>query len=113
MLAFTRQRDTEHQAWRTRYGLARLIASQGRLDEAAAIAQAVWRDSAWNPGVGILVFQLNASREDLPACRRTLDQLRAHASPRDLALQRALVQFEAFVAETAAPRPDAAPGTTP
>lgn len=108
MLTGTQQRATTHQVWRTRYGIARLQASQAKFDVAVETASDAWRDSGWNPGVGVLVFQLHASRSDLRACEETLDRLRANASPRDLALQRTIAQFDEFVNRESAldPRPD-------
>jgi len=99
MLEHSRQQHSEHQVWRTRYVMARLQAAQGRYADAVSTAEVAWRDSRWNPGVGILVFQLHASRNDLPACRATVERLRANASPGNLALHKALAQFDAFLAD--------------
>jgi hypothetical protein len=99
MLAHTRQPAAAHEVWRVRYNLARLLASTGDLGAAAALAQQAWADSRWNKGVGVLVFQLHASLGDLAACRATLERLRAHAGPDDLAMNKAIAQFEAFLAD--------------
>jgi hypothetical protein len=108
MLAHTRQSSTEHEVWRVRYFTARLLASTGDLDAAASLAERAWADSAWNAGVGILVFQLHASREDTVACRRTLDQLKATVGAGDRRGQEAIASFEAHVIDAesrgAAPR---------
>jgi hypothetical protein len=99
MLAHTSQPATAHEVWRVRYNLARLLASTGDLGAAAALAQQAWADSSWNKGVGVLVFQLHASLGDMAACRATLEHMRAHAGPDDLALNEAMEQFEAFLAD--------------
>jgi hypothetical protein len=99
MLAGTQQGVHVHQVWRTRYSVARLLAAQDTLDEAVSNAEAAWRDSAWNSGVGILVFQLHASRNDRTACARTLEKLRERAGRDDLALARALDQFQQYLDE--------------
>jgi hypothetical protein len=99
MLAHTSQPATAHEVWRVRYNLARLLASTGDLGAAAALAQQAWADSRWNGGVGVLVFQLHASLGDLAACRATLERLRSHAGSDDLSLNKAIEQFDAFLAD--------------
>lgn len=88
---------TDHGVWRTRYYQARLLAAESRWDRAIAVAQQAWRDSAYNSGVGVLLFQLHATVDDKAACRAVLERLRQGADPRDLALARALVEFQALV----------------
>jgi hypothetical protein len=97
MLDHTRQSPGEHEVWRVRYFTARLLASTGDLDSAVGLAEQAWADSAWNAGVGILVFQLHASREDVAACRRTLEQLKATVGAGDLRGQEAIASFESHV----------------
>jgi hypothetical protein len=99
MIAQTLQSPNVHQVWRTRYITARLQATQGLYADAVSNAEIAWRDSRWTAGVGILVFQLHASLGDLAACRATLERLRAHAGPNDLALNKAIEQFDAFLAD--------------
>lgn len=97
MLAQSRQSPSTHEVWRVRYFTARLIASTGDLDSAVALAEQSWADSAWNAGVGILVFQLHASRGDVVACRRTLEQLKVTVGDGDHRGQEAIARFESHV----------------
>lgn len=97
VLARTTASATDHGVWRVRYYQARLLAAESRWPEAIAAARQAWQDSDYNSGVGVLLFQLNASVEDKAACREVLERLRRDADPRDLALASALAQFQAFV----------------
>ena len=97
VLASTSARATDHGVWRVRYYQARLLAAESLWPEAIAAAQQAWRDSAYNSGVGVLLFQLNASAGDKAACREVLERLRRDADPRDLALANAITKFQSFV----------------
>jgi len=106
MLEGSPQDATDHEMWRTRYNVARLLASQSDFGAAAREAQAAWEASAWNAGVGVLVFQLHATRGDLAASRATLQRLRETVGSGDLATMRAIGQFEAYVDSLATPSGD-------
>ncbi len=97
VLSRTSAAATDHGVWRVRYYQARLLAAESRWPEAIAAAQQSWHDSAYNSGVGVLLFQINASAGDKQACREVLERLRRDADPRDLALANAIVQFQSFV----------------
>lgn len=88
---------TAMQSWRTRYYLARLLAVRSHLEEAAALGEEAWVASAHNNGIGVFLFQVNASlgRED--KCREILDWLR-RARGGDLKLNQAIDTFEAALA---------------
>lgn len=116
MLAASTQAPSVQNVWRTRYVVARLAALSGDLQGAVMMAEQAWRESAWNSGVGVLVFQLNASRADIAACRRVLDQLKATVGKGDRRAWAAIATFEDFVhnseSGTARPQPDVAPAAT-
>ncbi len=97
VLSGTSAEATDHGVWRVRYYQARLLAAESQWPQAIAAAQQAWRDSAYNSGVGVLLFQLNASIGDKAACREVLDRLRRDAGPGDLALASAITKFQAFV----------------
>lgn len=86
------QSPETHQVWRTRYYLARLLASQTRFDESAETAQRAWQDSDHNTGVGVLLFQVNASLGNWDACKAVYDDLERSRGG-DLKLNRALDSF--------------------
>lgn len=67
---------TYHHVWRTRYYLARLLADQSRLAEAAEVGGIAWKDSDYNTGVGVFLFQVNASLGNLERCREIHAKLR-------------------------------------
>lgn len=97
VLSKTSAAATDHGVWRVRYYRARLLAAESQWSEAIAATRQAWRDSAYNSGVGVLLFQLNASAGDKAACREVLERLRHDADPRDLALANAIVQFQSFI----------------
>lgn len=97
VLARTESSPADHGVWRTRYLVARLHGADSRWPQAIAAAEQAWRDSGYNNGVGVLVFQLYGSAGDKEGTRRTLERLRATADPGDLALQSALTQFQQHV----------------
>ena len=80
--------------WRTRYNLARFEAMAGDLVGAEADARKAWIDSDRNSGVGVLVFQLNATLGRRDACVEVLAQLKRTANPGDKDLTEAIDFFQ-------------------
>lgn len=81
------------QSWRTRYNLARLLASQSRFPEAIQQAELAWRDSANNNGIGVFLFQLNATVGNVQRCKAIYDHLYRSRGQGDLQLDRAIDTF--------------------
>lgn len=79
--------------WRSRYSLARLLATRGQLEEAESVARRTWEDSNYNRGVGIFLFQLNASLGNEEQCREILEQLEQSEGKGDLRFDRAVKRF--------------------
>ncbi len=79
----TSDEDAGAQAtWRTRYNTGRVLAESGRIGEARALVLRAWRDSGRNNGIGVLLFQLDASLGDTAGCREVLASLsRAEDGP--------------------------------
>lgn len=84
--------STAHQTWRTRYYLARLLASADRLAAAADMGEKAWIDSGYSTGIGVFLFQVNASLVREAQCRVVLERLE-HDSSGDLQLQEAIRLF--------------------
>lgn len=61
--------------WRSRYSLARVLASKGNLDRAAKVGSRAWEDSNFNRGIGIFLFQIYASLGNEEKCRYILSIL--------------------------------------
>ncbi len=85
---------TTQSVWRTRYYLARMHAMQSDLAAAADLGEAAWMDSGYNPGIGVFVFQVNASLGRDEKCREILGRLK-QSEGGDLKLNRAIRTFEA------------------
>jgi hypothetical protein len=81
--------------WRTRYNLARIQAASGDLVTAEATDHQAWKDSAYNNGVGVLLFQLNASLGRPEVCRKILMRLEKAAHGGDYRLNKAVMAFRA------------------
>jgi protein O-mannosyl-transferase len=81
-------------SWRTRYNLARMIAANGNLPQAESIAHQAWIDSAYNSGIGVFLFQVNASLGRVDACKDVLSHLKASATGDDYVLNKAVATFE-------------------
>ena len=96
----TIQPESKAEVWRTRYFLARMHGSQARWPEAIDAAQAAFSATAQaNVGVGVLLFQLQASAGRWGDARRTLEQLALLDDGRDLRLAEALPRLRAAVDE--------------
>lgn len=96
-LTFEHIPNTYIHFWKTRYMLARFLAASGRLEEALNQAELSWRDSSYNRGIGILVFQLNASLGRIDRCESILQHLESAAGGGDLAFDRAVARFRAAI----------------
>lgn len=107
----TDQADSEHESWRVRYNVARLLASRERWEEAIREAERAWVGSLRNRGVGVLLFQLNASVGDVEACRGVYAKLLSQSDGSDHSFERALESFGRFVAGTGKPAPISPPST--
>jgi hypothetical protein len=83
-----------HAAWRTRYNSARLLASAGQMDAAAALSARAYADSDHNFGVGVLAFQTCASSGNIHRCADIAYALQRTANPQD---QQAIMAAAAFV----------------
>lgn len=79
--------------WRTRYDIGRMIATTGDLASAEAIVHSAWLDSDHNNGVGVLLFQLNASLGNIATCREVLGSLERAAHGDDQNLNSAVKAF--------------------
>ena len=82
-----------HAAWRTRYNSARLLASAGQMDAAAALAARAYADSDYNFGVGVLAFQTCASSGPASRCAQIARRLHDSANPQDRAAIEAARMF--------------------
>lgn len=83
---------TSQQVWRTRYYLARLLAHQSKFEEAVENADIAWKDSAYNDGIGVFLFQVNASLGNRARCAEIYQRL-ARARGGDVRLNRAIDTF--------------------
>lgn len=81
--------------WRTRYNLARIEAAGGGLVLAEATAAKAWKDSNFNNGIGVFLFQLNASLGHAEKCREILSKLEQAAHGDDYRLNTAVKKFKA------------------
>lgn len=66
---------TQMEIWRSNYNLGRIIATSGDLRAAQQRVHAAWQDSGFNNGVGVLLFQLDASLGDVQGCREAFAKL--------------------------------------
>lgn len=82
--------------WRTRYNLARIVAASGNITKAAKIDHKAWVESRYNNGIGVFLFQLNASLGNTQACRDVLTHLEAAAhGSGDFRLTKTVTAFRA------------------
>ncbi len=84
---------TQQQSWRTRYNIGRIVAFSGDLRGAEVIVHKAWLDSDRNNGIGVLLFQLNASLGDVDACSIVLKSLERSEGGDDYALTRVIRSF--------------------
>jgi len=83
--------------WKIRYMLARLLASDGQLERGLEQAEKAWVESSYNRGIGILVFQLNASLGRIERCETVLQRLESAIGGGDLAFDRAVARLRAAI----------------
>ncbi|MDF4001967.1 hypothetical protein P3W33_00960 [Luteibacter sp. PPL552] len=101
---------TAQVKWRSRYNLARMEAAGGDLVQAVEDADRAWRDSDHNNGIGILLFQLNASLGRRNACEAVLRELRKSRGSGNADLDQAVDLFTKALADgTVGAAPSAAP----
>lgn len=67
------------ELWRSRYNAARLLAAADHMQEARDEVRKAWLASAHNDGVGVLLFQLNATLGDKAGCEEVLAYLERDA----------------------------------
>jgi protein O-mannosyl-transferase len=87
------QPDREMPKWRLRYLTARLLAASSDWPAAIATAERAWIDSGYNHGVGVLVFQLNASAGNVARMREVHARLAQHTGRGDYSLDNAVARF--------------------
>ncbi|MEZ2418679.1 hypothetical protein [Luteibacter sp. RCC_6_2] len=68
----TPQPSVDQPVWRTRYNSGRIIAESGNLAVARDVIKRAWIDSGRNNGIGVILFQLDASLNDIAGCREVL-----------------------------------------
>lgn len=85
--------------WRSRYNLARIEAAAGNFNQAEADAKRAWVDSDHNNGIGVLLFQLNATLGNREACEAVLAILRKNRDPGNADLTQAIDLFTKALAE--------------
>lgn len=106
-LATTPTSARSQTVWQTRYNLARVFIAHGALQEARGELNQAWVDSAHDSVIGILLFQVNGSLGDVPACREVLAQLEQHQGNGDHQLDRAITVFRKALSDgTIHVRPD-------
>ena len=71
----TAQPQNLQAVWRTRFNTGRIMAEAGHIEEARALVRRAWLDSDRNNGVGVLLFQLDASLNDAQGCQEVLASL--------------------------------------
>jgi hypothetical protein len=89
---------TAQLVWTSRSALARIAAANGNLKQARSIMQRAWTDSGYDGDIGILLFQLNGSLGDVPACREVLAKLAQQTGRGDRRLDEAVVNFRKALA---------------
>ncbi|MDF4023928.1 hypothetical protein P3W24_02925 [Luteibacter sp. PPL201] len=93
-LANDRSPPGQPSVWRTRYNLGRVEAVSGHLDEAEAAVRQAWIDSGYNVGIGVYLFQLNATLGRRDACTQILARLRKDADMGNKDLRDAIELFQ-------------------
>lgn len=86
---------TWQNQWRTRYNLARIEAAGNQLTLAESTAYKAWKDSSFNNGIGVFLFQLNASLGRPEECQKILEKLELAAHGDDYRLNDAVSRFRA------------------
>lgn len=89
---------TAQLVWTSRSALARIAAANGNLEQARSIMQRAWTDSGYDSDIGILLFQLNGSLGDVPACHEVLAKLAQQTGRGDRRLDEAVVNFRKALA---------------
>jgi hypothetical protein len=84
---------TTLQQWMTRYFLARMYATEGHFTRAIELGEKAWRDSDYNRGVGVFLFRINASEQNVERCREILERLEQRTGGGDLAYDRIIARF--------------------
>ncbi|NID16759.1 hypothetical protein [Luteibacter yeojuensis] len=79
--------------WRTRFNTGRMLAESGDIENARAIVRRAWIDSDHNNGIGVTLFQLDASLGDIESCRDVLTYLSRSEGGSDLRLTEAIRTF--------------------
>lgn len=79
--------------WRPRYSIARLLASNGELIRAAQVGYRAWKDANYNRGIGIFLFQVNASLGNEEECREILEILQRSEGQGRLRFDEAIQTF--------------------
>ncbi|KAG9604749.1 hypothetical protein KCV01_g6344, partial [Aureobasidium melanogenum] len=80
--------------WRTLYNLARIEAAGGDLVAAEADTRKAWIDGNHNVGIGVLLFQLNATLGRRDACAEVLAYLKRDADQGNADLRDAVKLFQ-------------------
>lgn len=84
---------TTQTIWRSRYNLARMEATSGDIMLAEADARKAWIDSDYSNGIGVLLFQLNATLGRRDACEQVLAILKQRRDPGNADLTEAIDLF--------------------
>ncbi|UPG95684.1 hypothetical protein [Luteibacter aegosomatissinici] len=92
-LAETPQPGNAQAVWRTRYNTGHMLADLNRIEEARAMVRQAWRDSEHNNGIGVLLFQLDASLGDVAGCQEVLTALEKSEGGPDHRLDEAIHTF--------------------
>lgn len=87
------QAPHDQPVWRTRYNTGRMMAEAGRIAEARDVVKQAWMDSDRNNGIGVLLFQLDASLGDVAGCREVLASLARAEGGADRRLTLAIQTF--------------------
>lgn len=87
------QATRDQPVWRTRYNTGRMMAEAGRIAEARDVVKQAWLDSDRNNGIGVLLFQLDASLGDIAGCREVLASLSRAEGGADRRLTLAIQTF--------------------
>ncbi len=112
-LAQDPQPRTHMQNWRTRYYLARLLASQGHLHAAAEQGDRAWRDADFNNGIGVFVFQVYASLGNSTRCREILTHMQHARGNGDYKLDAMIDAFSNALKDGAIGGPNSSSANSP
>lgn len=92
-LTTTPQPGSAQAVWRTRYNTGHILADLNRIDEARAMVRQAWKDSDHSNGIGVLLFQLDASLGDVDGCKEVLASLEKSENGPDHRLDEAIDTF--------------------